>query len=73
MFKFENIDVGWLESLFIYLVLATVIGARLGHVLFYDWNYYSQYPEEIIKVWNGGLASHGAALGVFIALTRWSR
>ena len=73
MFKFEGSDLKWLESLFIYLLVATVIGARLGHVLFYGWDYYSQHPAEILKVWHGGLASHGGALGIFIALIFWSR
>jgi len=73
MFKFEGADQKWLESLFIYLLVATVIGARLGHVLFYGWDYYSQHPAEIIKVWHGGLASHGGAFGIFIALIIWSR
>ena len=73
MFRFEHIDPRWLESLFIYLIVATIIGARLGHVLFYGWDYYSKHPAEIIKVWHGGLASHGGALGIFIALIYWSR
>ena len=45
-----------------------ILGARLGHVFFYGWDYYSQHPGEILKVWHGGLASHGGALGIFIAL-----
>lgn len=73
MFKHENIDLKWLESLFIYLIVATVIGARLGHVLFYGWEYYSQNPIEILYVWQGGLASHGGVLGILVALTIWSR
>ena len=73
MFKFDGTDLKWLESLFIYLLVSTVIGARLGHVLFYGWDYYSQHPAEIIKVWHGGLASHGGAIGIFIALIIWSR
>lgn len=73
MFKFEKINPAWLESLFIYLIVATIIGARLGHVIFYGWDYYSQHPAEILKVWHGGLASHGGAIGIFIALIVWSR
>ena len=73
MFKFEKIDIQWLESLFIYLIVATIIGARLGHVFFYGWDYYSQHPEEIIKVWHGGLASHGGVIGIIIALILWSK
>ncbi|MGQ8335380.1 prolipoprotein diacylglyceryl transferase [Sunxiuqinia sp. A32] len=73
MFKFENIDLKWLESLFIYLIVATIIGARLGHVLFYGWDYYSQHPGEILKVWHGGLASHGGAMGIVVAIYFWSK
>jgi len=73
MFKHENIDLKWLESLFIYLIVATVVGARLGHVLFYGWDYYSQHPIEILFVWQGGLASHGGVLGIIIAMIIWSK
>ncbi len=73
MFKHEKENLKWLESLFIYLIVATVIGARLGHVFFYGWDYYSQHPIEILYVWQGGLASHGGVLGILIALTIWSR
>jgi prolipoprotein diacylglyceryl transferase len=73
MFKYENIDLKWLESLFIYLIVATIVGARLGHVLFYGWEYYSQHPIEILYVWQGGLASHGGVLGIIIAMILWSR
>jgi len=73
MFKHENIDLKWLESLFIYLIVATVIGARLGHVLFYGWDYYSHHPIEILYVWQGGLASHGGVLGIIIAMFIWSK
>ncbi|MCF6332919.1 MAG: prolipoprotein diacylglyceryl transferase [Draconibacterium sp.] len=68
MLKSENVDQKWIDSLFFYIIIATVIGARLGHVFFYGWDYYSQNPSEILKVWHGGLASHGGALGILIAL-----
>lgn len=73
MFKHENANLKWLESLFMYMIIATIVGARLGHVIFYGWDYYSQHPLEILKVWQGGLASHGGTLGIFIALIFWSR
>jgi prolipoprotein diacylglyceryl transferase len=56
------------EVLTIYMVLATLIGARLGHVLFYEPEVYLRNPLEILKVWRGGLASHGAALGILFGL-----
>ncbi|MBS0621717.1 MAG: prolipoprotein diacylglyceryl transferase [Verrucomicrobia bacterium] len=49
-------------------VIGTVVGARLSHVFFYEWPYYSQNALEIFKVWKGGLSSHGAACGVALAL-----
>ncbi len=56
------------ESLTIYMVIAVVIGARLGHVLFYQPEVYFSDPIKILKVWEGGLASHGAAVGILIAI-----
>jgi len=68
MLKSENTDPKWLDSLFFYLIIATIVGARLGHVFFYGWEYYSQNPKEIFMVWHGGLASHGGAIGILVAL-----
>jgi phosphatidylglycerol---prolipoprotein diacylglyceryl transferase len=68
MLKSENVPQKWMDSLFFYIIISTILGARLGHVFFYGWDYYSQNPGEILKVWHGGLASHGGALGIFIAL-----
>lgn len=62
-----------LEKLSIYVILGTVIGARLGHCLFYDPAYYLTNPIEILKVWQGGLASHGAAIGILTALYLFSK
>ena len=56
-----------------YIVLGTVIGARLGHVLFYDLPRYLQNPIEVFKIWEGGLASHGGVLGVLIAVYLYHR
>lgn len=62
-----------LDSLLTYLIVGTIIGARLGHVLFYDPVYYFAHPLEILEVWKGGLASHGGTVGVFLALWLFSR
>ncbi len=53
------------------VVLGTIVGARLGHVLFYELGEYWSRPWDILKTWEGGLASHGGALGVMLALY-WS-
>lgn len=56
-----------------YTVAGSLIGARLGHVFFYDWPIYRANPIEIFKVWEGGLASHGGTLGVILALYFYRR
>jgi prolipoprotein diacylglyceryl transferase len=68
MLKSENVSQKWIDSLFFYIIIATIAGARLGHVFFYGWDYYSQNPSEIFMVWHGGLSSHGGTLGILIAL-----
>lgn len=73
IYKLEKRPQSDLEQLSIYVILGTVIGARLGHCLFYDPSYYLSNPLEIIKVWEGGLASHGAAIGILIALYLFSK
>jgi prolipoprotein diacylglyceryl transferase len=73
MFKNEGVPERILDSLLVYVILATIIGARLGHVFFYDWDYYKNHLGDIIKVWEGGLASHGAAIAILIALFIFSK
>lgn len=57
-----------LESLLIHLVLGTLIGARLGHCLFYEPGHFLAHPLDILKVYEGGLASHGGGVGVILAI-----
>jgi len=73
MFKLEKVKEAWADSLFIYVIVATVIGARLGHVFFYAWDYYSQHLLEIFKIWEGGLASHGGSIGIILAIWLYSK
>lgn len=72
MFKHEGAPERWLGPLLIYIILGTVIGARLGHCLFYEPSYYLAHPGEILKIWEGGLASHGGAIGVLLGLWAFS-
>jgi len=73
MFKSENIPEEWLDKLLVYMVVAIIVGARLGHVFFYDWHLYKDNIIDIFKVWEGGLASHGGAIGILIALFLFSK
>lgn len=85
LFKHESLPEAWLDKLFMYTVIGTIVGARLGHCFFYEWkpldepftflgitftygNYYISHPWELLYVWRGGLASHGGAIGILIAL-----
>ncbi|MCX6258300.1 MAG: prolipoprotein diacylglyceryl transferase [Bacteroidia bacterium] len=73
IFRREGISQELLDKLSIYMGVATVVGARLGHCLFYQPDYYLRYPFEILMVWKGGLASHGAAIGILTALWMFAR
>jgi prolipoprotein diacylglyceryl transferase len=79
----ENESIEKLDSLFIWTVLATLLGARLGHVLFYDWEYFRNHLLEIFLPFRfsptfeftgyQGLASHGAAISIIIAMYYYSK
>lgn len=83
IFERENESLENLDSLFIWIVLSTLIGARLGHVLFYDWEYYRNNLLEIFLPFRftpnfeftgyQGLASHGAAISIIIAMYYFSK
>lgn len=71
-FRQENEDPERATGLTYALMAAIVLGARLAHVFFYDRDYYLMNPEEIIKFWKGGLASHGAAAGIVLVCLFYS-
>ncbi|MDD3861666.1 MAG: prolipoprotein diacylglyceryl transferase [Candidatus Gracilibacteria bacterium] len=71
-FKKNKYKISDLESLVVYLFFGLILGARFGHIIFYEPAYYFAHPENILKIWNGGLASHGAAIGLLIAYALWT-
>lgn len=73
MFKKENRNIEDLSSLLYYVMFGTIIGARLGHCLFYAPEIYLSNPISILYIWEGGLASHGGTIGVFLALWLYQR
>jgi prolipoprotein diacylglyceryl transferase len=86
IFKREQIDEKILDKLLMYVVIATIVGARFGHVFFYGPYFdkfdksgyliekgYFSHPLDMFKVWEGGLASHGAAIAILIALYFFSK
>lgn len=72
IFKHEGAPEKWLGILLIWVVAATIIGARLGHVFFYEWDVYRLDPVKILYVWEGGLASHGGTIGIILAVILFS-
>ncbi len=72
MFKHEGVPERWVGILLIYVGVATIVGSRLGHVFFYQWDYYSAHPWKILATWEGGLASHGGAIGIIVAVILFS-
>ncbi|HOO67627.1 MAG TPA: prolipoprotein diacylglyceryl transferase [Bacteroidales bacterium] len=73
IFKNEGFGDATLDRLTVYVAIGTIVGARLGHCLFYEPAYYLARPLEILKIWHGGLASHGAAIGIPLALWLFAR
>ena len=80
----EKIPLEYLESLFVYMIISILLGARLGDVLFYSWDYYQNHLIEILLpirdtptgyTFTGfrGLASHGAVVGTLIGLYLYKR
>jgi len=71
MYRRENCPPEWIDQLFFWIAAGAIIGARLGHCLFYEWhdgsNPYLLNPLKILKIWEGGLASHGGAIGIILA------
>jgi prolipoprotein diacylglyceryl transferase len=73
IFEHEKKSIEDLNQLFYHVIIGTIVGARLGHCLFYDPAYYLSNPLEILKIWHGGLASHGGVMGIVAAVYLYSR
>ncbi len=73
MFKIEGRTQNEADTINAYMIIATVIGARLGHCLFYEPDYFLAHPIEILYIWQGGLASHGAGIGMLTAIWIYHR
>lgn len=73
IYQQEKLNIEALDTLLVYAVFGIIIGARLGHCLFYDPEYYLSNPIKILAIWEGGLASHGGGLGVIIATALYAK
>lgn len=68
IFRTENRRESDLDTLFVVMIISTVVGARLGHMFFYEWDTTINDPIQILYIRNGGLASHGAAMVIPLGL-----
>lgn len=73
IYKKEGRPAKEVDDLTVYMLISTIIGARLGHCLFYDPGYYLTHPLKILAIWEGGLASHGATIGILTGLYLFAR
>ncbi|KAA5546726.1 prolipoprotein diacylglyceryl transferase [Adhaeribacter rhizoryzae] len=73
IYKAEGVREKWVDVITLYMIVGTVLGARLGHCLFYEPEVYLKDPIRILKIWEGGLASHGATVGILLALYLFAR
>ena len=55
------------------MIISLIIGGRLGYVIFYNFGYYLDNPQDIIKIWQGGMSFHGALIGIIIGSYLFSK
>ena len=71
-YNFQQITKDQFDDLIIYLIFGIIIGGRLGYVIFYNSEYYSENIIEIFKIWKGGMSFHGGLAGVIISIISFS-
>ena len=72
-YNFESIKKSDFDDLIIYLVVGIILGGRLGYIIFYNLEYYTQNFSEIFKLWQGGMSFHGGLLVVIVAIFIYSK
>ena len=68
----QKINLSDFDDLITYIIIAIILGGRLGYVVFYNFEYFIQNPFEILKVWEGGMSFHGALIGIILATVIFS-
>ena len=66
-------DIKKFDDLISYIIIAIILGGRLGYIFFYNFNYYLNNPLDIFKIWEGGMSFHGALIGIIIATYIFAR
>ena len=73
IYRSERTSPQWVDVITIYMLVGTIVGARLGHMLFYDFDALMADPMVVFRIWQGGLASHGATIGILLACWLFAR
>ena len=72
--RFQNLsfyfDIKEFDNLITYIIISMLLGGRIGYVLFYNFGYYLSNPQDILKIWEGGMSFHGALIGIILG-TYW--
>ena len=71
--KILNLELSTIDDFITWLIVAVLIGGRLGYVVFYNLDFYFENPVEILKIWRGGMSFHGALVGIILLIIFYSR
>ena len=71
-YHFHPIKKSQFDELITYIILGIILGGRIGYIIFYNFNYYSQNPLEVFKIWQGGMSFHGGLFGVIVSTIIYS-
>ena len=71
-YNFKQVTTTQFDDLIVYLVIGIILGGRLGYVIFYNLEYYTQNLLEIFKLWQGGMSFHGGLIGIIISTILFS-
>ena len=71
--KVLNLELSIIDDLINWLIIAVLLGGRLGYVLFYNFDFYFSNPIEILKIWQGGMSFHGALIGISLLIIFYSK
>jgi len=72
-YNFKQVTTTQFDNLIVYLVIGIILGGRLGYVIFYNLEYYTQNLLEIFKLWQGGMSFHGGLIGIIISTILFSK
>ena len=67
-FRTPPLEINQIDTLITYLIVGVILGGRIGYALFYNFEYFSSHPVDVLKIWQGGMSFHGGFLGVIVTV-----